>query len=104
MAIVFTHAGKKLDVDDVPMDVYADIEKTTSVPWYRLAQAPAAQAAAGPLLAKQCAKILGVELPDPITPRVLVSLFDVDDTPNTPTEFADGVPDPLVEDSEAATT
>lgn len=105
MAVYFTHDGKELDVDDVPMDVYADIEKKTGIAWYRLTQAPAGHAAAGPLLAQRCADMLEVVLPDPITPKVLVDLFDVrEDDVTVPSEFEDGMPDPKAEGIDRETT
>jgi len=104
MPIVFKFDGKSLDVDDVPMSDYADIEKTTSISWYRLTQSPMAHAAAGPMLARRCAEIVGVTLPDPITPKVLVSLFEVIAEENRPTEYTDGMPDPKALDIDLGTT
>lgn len=104
MPIVFTFDGKELDLDDISMDDYAAIEKTTSVPWYRLTQSPMSHAAAGPMLARRCAEILGVTLPDPITPRLIVTLFDVREEPNLPSEFTDGVPDPKAQEPDPETT
>lgn len=105
MAVYFTHDDHELDVDDVPMETYADIEKKTGIAWYRLTQAPAAHAAAGPMLAQRCAEMVGVTLPDPITPKVLVDLFDVrEDEDNLPSEFEDGMPDPKAAATEPETT
>jgi len=104
MPVMFKYEGHEIDVDDVPMETYAAIEQTTKVPWYRLTQAPAGHAAAGPMLARRCAEMLGVTLPDPITPKVLVTLFEIVDEPNRPAEFTDGMPDPKAPGSETETT
>lgn len=104
MPIMFKFDGKTLDVDDVPMETYAAIEKTTSISWYRLTQSPMAHAAAGPMLARRCAEMLGVTLPDPITPKILVTLFEVVEEENRPTEYSDGMPDPKALDIELGTT
>jgi hypothetical protein len=104
MPLMFRYDGAEMDLDDLPMEDYAAIEKTTSVPWYRLTQSPMAHAAAGPMLAKRCAEILGVTLPDPITPKVLVGLFEVVDEPNLPTEYQDGIPNPKAAGSGQETT
>jgi hypothetical protein len=104
MAVIFKWDGIEVDLDDVSMETYAEIEKVTSIPWYRLTQSPMAHAAAGPMLARKCAETAGVELPDPITPKILVSLFEVSAEPNSPTEFSDGIPDPKAQDSEPETT
>lgn len=105
MPIMFKFDDKTLDVDDVPMEAYAAIEKATSISWYRLTQSPMAHAAAGPMLARRCADILGVTLPDPITPKVLVKLFEVvEDEANRPTEYTDGMPDPKAQDTDLGTT
>lgn len=101
MPILFKFDGKELDIDDVSMDTYAAIEKATSVPWYRLTQSPMAHAAAGSQLARACAELVGVVLPDPITPKIMVTLFDVvADEPSRPTEYTDGMPDPKAADSD----
>lgn len=105
MAVLFTHDGKELDVDDVPMSVYAEIERDAGLPWHVVTRTPMALSQAGPMLAQACAKILDVELPDEITPRVLVTLFEVrDNEVNRPGEFSDGMPDPKAEGSDPATT
>lgn len=104
MPIVFTYDDQTLDVDDVPMDVYADIQKRTGVEWYQLSARPMAHAAAGQMLARECAQLLGVELPDKLTPKLFVKLFDVVEEPNLPTEFEEGMPDPLVRGSDQETT
>ena len=104
MPMMFVWDDQSIDIDDVPMEDYAAIEKTTSIPWYRLTQSPMSHAAAGPMLARKCADILGVTLPDPITPKILVTLFDAVEEPNLPTEFTDGMPDPKAQGSEVETT
>lgn len=104
MPIMFQHDGQRLDVDDVPLDTLITIQEKTGVEWYRLNARPLAHAAAGQMLARECAKILGVELPETITPRVFVDLFEVVDEPNLPTEYQDGMPDPLEPGSEPETT
>lgn len=103
MPIIFNHDGHELDIDDVPLSAYADIEKATDVPWYRLASNPMQYAAAGEMLAKACAKQLGVDLPS-LTPKLLVSLFDVRPGENRPTEYDEGMPDPKAKGSEPETT
>jgi len=104
MPVMFKYEGVEIDIDDISMETYAAIEKTTSVPWYRLTQTPMAHAAAGPMLARKCAELLGVTLPDPITPKILVTLFEVVDEPNRPSEFSDGMPDPKAPVTETETT
>ena len=104
MPVMFKYEGVEIDIDDISMETYAEIEKATSVAWYRLTQAPGAHAAAGPMLARKCAELLGVTLPDPITPRIMVTLFEVVDEPNRPSEFSDGMPDPKAPASETETT
>ena len=104
MPVMFRYEGVEIDIDDIAMETYATIEKATSVPWYRLTQAPGAHAAAGPMLARACAELLGVTLPDPITPKIMVTLFEVVEEPNRPAEFSDGMPDRKAQDSETETT
>lgn len=105
MGIEFRYDGKSIDLDDMPLDVYVRIETETKVPWFQVSAAPAMNAAAGQMLAVECAKHLQVDLPSPLTPRLLVKLFEpTGDRDNRPAEFEDGMPDPKVEGSEPATT
>lgn len=104
MAIVFKYDGHELDIDDVPLSVYVEIETATGTPWYRLVTNPMRFAAAGQELAKACAKQVGVDLPE-LTPRTFAEVFDVrQDQENRPTEYEEGIPDPKAEASEAETT
>lgn len=103
MSFHFRYEGCDVDIDDVPLARYAEIEKATGVEWYRLQRSPLAFAAAGEQLAKVCAEIGGVSLP-PLTPRLLVEVFELVDEPNLPAEYSDGMPDPKAEGSEPATT
>lgn len=103
MPIIFHHDDHELDVDDVPLSVYAEIEKSTGVAWYQLTANPMRHAAAGEELAKACAKQLGVELPA-LTPKLLVKVFEIRQGENRPTEFDEGMPDPKAPDSDQATT
>jgi len=98
MPILFQHDGKEFDIDDLPMDVYAQLEKDHGIPWYQLGVQPMRYAAAGAALARECAKIVGVELPTPIKARDFVKLFQISDVPNMPTEWEDGMPSPLDEE------
>ena len=104
MPVMFRLEGQELDLDDVPLATYAEIEKTTSVPWYRLSNAPMAYAAAGEMLARKCAEQLGLKLPQPLTPKKMVEIFEVVDEPNLPTEYTEGIPDPKAEGPDKETT
>ena len=104
MPIMFTYADQTLDVDDIPMSVYGEIEAKTKVPWYDLTVSPARHAVASELLAQECAKILGIDDLPVMTPKLLVQVFKSVKTPNTPAEYSDGMPDPKVPDSDPETT
>lgn len=103
MPIIFSHNDHELDIDDVPLSVYAEIEKAHGVPWYKLTANPMQFAAAGEALAKACATQVGVELPA-LTPKLLVKLFEVRTGENRPTEYDEGMPDPKAKGSEPETT
>ncbi len=104
MPIIFEYDGKSIDVDDVPLEVYETIKKKTGDEWYTVAGRPMANAAGGKLLAEECAKLLGVELPSPMTPRILVDVFKVVEESNLPAEYTDGMPDPKAADTGQETT
>lgn len=103
MPVIFQYDGHELDVDDLPLDKYIEIEAATSVPWYELASNPLRYASGGTALAKACAAHLGVELPA-ITPRLFIDLFDRRAEENRPTEYDEGMPDPKAKGSEPETT
>lgn len=102
MPFEFRSGGKSVDIEDIPLDVYVKIEAETEIPWYRLTSAPARYAKAGSLLAKACADHLGVECPT-LTPKSLVTMFELVEEPNTPTQYEDGMPDPKAADTGQAT-
>lgn len=104
MPVMFRLEGQELDLDDMPLDVYADIEKETGVPWYRLTANPMAHAAAVVVLVKKCAERLGVEPPATLTPKLLVDMFEVVSEPNLPTEYNEGIPDPKAPEEDPETT
>jgi hypothetical protein len=102
MSFHFRFEGHDVDIDDVPLARYAEIEKETGTRWFQLQRSPFQHAAAGEMLAKACADIAGVELP-PLTPRLFVDVFELVEAENRPTEFEEGVPDPKAEGSDLAT-
>ncbi len=104
MPIIFVHDGHELDIDDLPLDTYIELEASTSMQWHQLASNPLRTAKGGSALAQACAAHLGIELP-PLTPRLLVDLFDMrPNEPNRPTQYQDGVPDPKAKGSDPETT
>jgi hypothetical protein len=103
MPIFFTHAGARLDVEDVPLEVYAEIKDKTGLEWWQVVSNPMRHAKAGELLAKACAGISGVDI-GVVTPKTLVAAFTVDEDAKTmPDEFTDGIPDPKAGDVPATT-
>jgi hypothetical protein len=105
MPIYFTHDGARLDVDDIPLAVFADIKDKTGIEWWQVAANPMRYAGAGELLAKACADITGVKLPEVITAGNFTKLFTVDEAvKNLPDEFNDGIPDPKAGDEPATTS
>lgn len=103
MPIIFSYDGKTMDVDDVPLEVYDEIQRKTGQAWYQVADAPAAHAGAAIILATKCAEMLDVKLPE-LTPRTIIGMFQVAEGENRPTEYTDGSPDPKAGDTEPETT
>ena len=104
MPFEFRYGGKAVDIEDVPLETFVSIEADTGVEWFRLTAAPARYAKAANLLAQACAKQLGIDDFPPLTPKLLVEVFELVEEPNKPVEYEDGMPDPKAADSEAATT
>jgi hypothetical protein len=103
MPVFFVHDGAHLDIDDIPLDEYAKIHEATGLEWWQLTPNPMGHAKAGALLAATAARIAGVTIPEPLTPRHLVEMFKVEAEPNVANEFVDGIPDPKAEDEPATT-
>jgi hypothetical protein len=95
LPIYFTHNGARLDIEDIPLEVFASIKDQTGLEWWDVVSNPMRHSRAGELLCRAAAKQAGVECPEIITPRVLIAAFTVDnDTKNFPDEYTDGIPDP----------
>lgn len=95
MPTYFTHAGAKFDIEDLPLDEYAQIFEATGQHWWQIvSQHPGTNAKVAVLLAGACARQTGVELPEKLTPKVIVSLFSIEEAENIPTVYEDGIPDP----------
>ncbi len=99
----FRFGGKELCIEDLPMSLYKEIEDATEASWKVLVTNPFLHDAGALMLAGKCAERLGVELPDPMTPRVLMGLFvlgpDV-----VPDMYSNGVAVPKASASETTTT
>lgn len=103
MPIIFKSGGKSLDIEDLPLDIYIDIESACSIRWYELISNPYRNPKAGKMLAEAAAKHLDVELP-PLTPKTLTEVFVAEVAENRPQSFTDGQPDPKAQASDPATT
>jgi hypothetical protein len=103
MPVYFIHAGARLDVDDIPLDVYAKIHAETGIDWYKVAANPLRDAKAGEMLIRAACGIAGVAVPEQVTPNVLVASFEYVDGENRATEYNDGIPDPKAEDEPETT-
>lgn len=85
-------ADKTIDIEDIPMSVYAEIEAATGVGWIELLSAPLQKAAASVMLIEAAAKILGVDCPE-LNPRTFLASFTVDDdTDSRPEAYEGGLP------------
>lgn len=103
MPIMFVFDGARLDVDDVPLDVYAKIHAETGLEWWEVAPSPMRSAKAAPLLFAACCELTGKTAPEKLTPRILTDSFKVETGENRAQEYTDGIPDPKAEDEPETT-
>lgn len=103
MPWIFEYDGKSIDIEDLPLSVYADIQKETGTFWAEVGASPFRNPQAALMLIDACSAELGVEVPT-VTPKTLVTLFRLDETPNRPEQYQDKLPDPKAADSDQATT
>lgn len=85
---------QRVNFDDLPMTLWAEVAQETGVPWSEVYWAPAASATAGPLLLKKIAAFAGLDPPEPITARVLFDAWDYVAKDDLPASFEDGLPSP----------
>jgi hypothetical protein len=105
MPIYFVHETARVDIEDVPLDEYAKIQEATGLQWWEVASNPLRHAKAAELLANAAGRLAGVPVPDRLTPKQIVAMFDVrsDEQANVAEVFNEGIPDPKAEDAPATT-
>lgn len=103
MPWIFSCDGKSLDLENLSLDDYIDVEAATGVAWYEIATSPIRNARVAKLIAEKCAAATGVTLP-PLTAKSIVGLFTLDREPNRPDEYQDGMPDPKAPATDPATS
>jgi hypothetical protein len=86
-----TIGGKSINVEDVPLSVFADIEKETGISWTDIWGAPAANATSAVMFLEAVAQILGVECPE-LTPKTIMQIFHVEDGDHIPEAYDGGLP------------
>lgn len=96
--VVVVAGARSQRIDDLPLEVLADIAVEHKISWYDLVRAPCAHPLAGAALVRAVAGRLGVAAPESFTARTLLDSFvPVDD--DLPEAYTDGIPS-----SEAAPT
>jgi hypothetical protein len=103
MPAYFVHGGARLDVDDIPLEVYVKIHAETGLEWWEVAPAPMRSTKAASILFREACVIAGVAPPAELTPKTLFAGFVIEAGENRATEFDDGIPAPKAE-VEPATT
>jgi hypothetical protein len=97
MPAYFVHGGARLDVDDIPLEVYAKISAETGLEWWEVAPSPMANTKAAQMLFAAACEIAGVDPPAKLTPKTLFAGFKIEVGENRATEYNDGIPDPKAE-------
>ena len=104
MPIIFQCDGKRMDIEDLPLEEYVKIAEVTGMQWWQITTShPATNAAVAGMMVVACAKHLGIETPV-LTPKTVVTLFEVEQAESVPTVYNDGIPDPKAQAPEVETT
>lgn len=105
MPFYFTHADKKLNLEDLPLDRWIAIQEQTGFTWADILSGGTIVGDAKVVRAvvKEVSAHLGVEPPE-MTLRGAVDVITFETGETLPAEFADGIPDPKATDTEAETT
>jgi hypothetical protein len=105
MPILYVHDKGEFDIDDLPLERWVAIQKTTGRKWrecvgvHLFEDVEIAMA-----VLDECAAETGSTLKPRLTLADLFTVFKVTPADNRPSEFNEGIPDPKAEDSEPATT
>lgn len=96
MPFVCSINGTDVQLQDLPMGVWADIERLCRdagdpIVWHEVLVAPIRSPIAGPALVRRCAEHAGIEAPTDITPKLMVESFSWRDE-DLPTEYENEVP------------
>ena len=104
MPFYFTHADKKINLEDLPLERWITIETECGTQWPEILTGKCVGDAkiARSVIGQACAH-LGVEVPT-LTLKSVLELITFDREETLPTEYADGLPDPKASDIEAVTT
>jgi hypothetical protein len=98
MAIYFVHETGRVDIEDIPLDDFAKIQEQTGVEWWRVITSPLDNARAAQMLVEAASRVLGVPIPEKLTPKTLVGMIEVDNgKANVSEVFEEGIPDPKAE-------
>lgn len=94
--LVLPDGKPKLDIEDLPMSAYVEVEAETGQKWYEVSGNPYTHAAGAVALMRRVLPLHGVEFPDPFPAKDFVKWFEWEDADSLPTG---GTTDPVVEGS-----
>jgi hypothetical protein len=104
MPFIFNHAGKKLDLEDLPLERWTRIQEVTGLTWPEVLSGKVlGDSKVTQVVLAQVAEHLEITLPA-LTIRSAMELIKWEREPNIPETFNEGMPDPKAPASEQATT
>lgn len=105
MPFHYVHAGADFDIEELPLDAWIEVQAQTGKQWHEcVGRTLLADVKVAKAVLEQCAKATGTTLPERLTIKSVLELFQHRDAENRPTGFREGVPDPKAKASDPATT
>lgn len=85
--------GARVNMADLPIGTLGDIARECDLQWADIYVAPLKDDRAAAMLYRTACERAGVDMPDPLTPTILLDAFDLS-TPDEelPKSYADGLP------------
>jgi hypothetical protein len=101
----YVHDGADFDIEELPLDAWIEVQSQTGKQWHEcIGRELLADVRVAKAVLAQCAKVTGTTLPEQLTVKTVLRLFEHRDIETRPTQFREGTPDPKAQGSDPVTT
>lgn len=105
MPFHYVNGAVSFDVEDLPLDAWIEVQNQTGKQWHEcVGRGLLADVKVAKAVLEQCARVTGTTLPDVLTVKTVLELFQHREAENRPVGFNEGIPDPKAKGSDQVTT